>query len=97
MPRATHRLADHETFGERPVVMRAMGADRENLVLPGAPAERPRRRHGRRACAVGELSEFNALHQIGAVRRVLRVAHRSPFREFFIKTRQSGLQRSHLI
>src|SRR5580704_14757877 len=32
MPRAAHALADDETFGERPMIMRAMRADGEDLV-----------------------------------------------------------------
>src|SRR5205823_1724575 len=31
MPGTTHALAGHEAFGERPVIMAAMRADRENL------------------------------------------------------------------
>ena len=64
MPRAAHGVADHDAVGERTVIMRAMGADREhlrpathqeNLVIAGMTDE---------LAAIGKLREVNALHQI---------------------------------
>src|SRR5437667_239667 len=64
MPGAAHGVADYDAIGERTVIMRAMGADREqlrpathqeNLVIAGMTDE---------LAAIGKLRERNALHQI---------------------------------
>jgi hypothetical protein len=34
MPRTSHRIADHKSFGKRPMIVRAMRPDRENVLSP---------------------------------------------------------------
>ena len=49
MPGTAHGVVDHEALGERTVVMRAVGADREKLLRRAGPAAHRPRRHDREA------------------------------------------------
>src|SRR5262249_8543290 len=75
MPGAPHRVADQESLGERPVVVRAMRPDREHVrALPG--------KHdllvadvAEQHAAVGELRFRDALRQIGTACFGLLLGH----------------------
>ena len=68
MPRAAHGVADHEPLGERAVIVRAMGADGEDLVaalhqqhlLVADMAEK---------LAVDEIRERDTLGKVRTLRR----------------------------
>ena len=66
MPGATHGLADDETFGERPVIVRASGADREDLRAAAHQQNLLVADMAEQLSAIGEFGERNALRQIGA-------------------------------
>ena len=67
MPRAAHRVVDHQSLAERPAVMGAVGADREDFLATtgqqhGLVAD-PADQHG----AVGEIGLRDAVGQIRPV------------------------------
>ena len=75
VPRTANRIVDQQPFGERRAIMRADGADREQLVA--APGEQHRfavrvpEQHG----AVGNRRERDALREIGSAEFRLCFAH----------------------
>src|SRR5262249_37188738 len=79
MPRTAHGFADEETLGQRAVVVRALGAHRQQLL----PAARQQHRlasslpekHG----GIGNLGERHSLRKIGAI-RFLFLAHETSSR-----------------
>src|SRR6202034_4330963 len=74
MPGAAYRLSVHDAVGERPVIMGAMGGDREQLrtgaheqhLLAANMAEQP---------VIDEIGRCNALAEIGAAGRSLVLGH----------------------
>ena len=67
VPGATHRVANHKTLGERPLIMGALGTDcehltaaahQQNLLVAVMTDEHP---------AIGELIESNALGKVWTV------------------------------
>ncbi len=75
MPRAANRIADHQAFGQRPVIVTAFGADREDF------AALPRQQHlfladmADKHGAIGKVSRRNAFCQIGAAGLGLVFSH----------------------
>jgi hypothetical protein len=82
MPRAPHRVANHETVGERTVVVRAMRRDRKNVVSPPHQKDVFSAKMTDEHFAVGKLIKTNTLGKIGSLLRILRVAHRNSLPEF---------------
>ena len=75
MPRATDRILDSESLGQRTAIVRAHRADREDL----RPASRHEHRLSIRVsaehAAVGDIRQLEAAREVGATRRGGRVAH----------------------
>lgn len=77
MPGAANGVLDEEPLGERAAVMRAGGADREHLLAASCQQHRLVADMAEQHGAVGELSEGDALGEIGPAWLRLSFAHES--------------------
>ena len=68
MPRAAHRIIDHESVRERSAVMRAIGADREELITPARKQYGLLAHVSRKHAAIGEIINGDADCKIEAWR-----------------------------
>ena len=66
MPRAMHRIADQQTFGQRPMIVAALGADREHIFALAGQQHLLLADVTDKQAAVGEVGRWNALCQVGA-------------------------------
>jgi hypothetical protein len=75
MPRATDRILDSESLGQRTAIVRAHRTDREDI----RPASRDEHRLSIRVsgehAAVGNVRQLEAAREVGASQRRGRVAH----------------------
>src|SRR5262249_55918154 len=68
MPGAAHGVIDHQALGERPAVMRAGRADRENLVAAPGQQHRLVAHAAADHLSVGEIAQRNSLGEVGTLR-----------------------------
>jgi hypothetical protein len=78
MPGAADGVADHQSFGERPVIMRALGGNRRHLAAVAHQHHLVAADVARQHLAFGKIGGGNTLGKIGSARLLVVLRHYFP-------------------